>query len=171
MNIAQRTALPLHMKTQCEGDVYKPEIWPLANPGSTLFHSPDLGEVNFWFWFLFALYLRLLITAAQRTKSDSQIVGHVKKWGAGEETGLSVQSVDYHVLKADFLPRDQYFQKVFESRELASWNLGLVVLTLPRQGVQLCRLHHVQLMAKGEGPGMSVFATHPSSGLPRENCQ
>lgn len=50
--------------------------------------------------------------------------GHVKKWGAGEEMGLSVQSVDYHVLKADFLLRDQYFQNVFESRELALWNLG-----------------------------------------------
>lgn len=48
----------------------------------------------------------------------------MKKWGAGEEMGLSVQSVDYHVLKADFLLRDQYFQNVFESRELALWNLG-----------------------------------------------
>lgn len=48
----------------------------------------------------------------------------MRKQGAGEEMGLSVQSVDYQVLKADFLPREQYFQNVFESRELASWNLG-----------------------------------------------
>lgn len=38
-------------------------------------------------------------------------------------------------------------------------------------GVQLRWLHHVLLMAKGEGPGMPAFEPHPSSWLPRKNCQ
>lgn len=125
MNKAQGTALPLHMKTQCEGDIYKPEIsqqtLDLSSPLSRSVRSKFLVFISFprrAFYYSSSKGLKQVL---------SWIVGASEKAGSlGRDggRGLSIQSVDYHVLKAHFLPRDQYFQNVFESRELASRNLG-----------------------------------------------
>lgn len=58
------------------------------------------------------------------------------------------------------------------SSKLLFQNLGGGGCPHPAQaGVPICWLHHGRLMAKAEGPGMPVFEPHPSSWLPRENCQ
>lgn len=64
-------------------------------------------------------------------------------------------------------PTGRCFQTFFEAKTYPCRTWG----QLSQAGVQFCWLHHVLLMAKGDCPGMPIFEPHPSSWLPRENCQ
>lgn len=170
MNKVQRAALPFHMKTQCEGDIYKPEIRPSANPGSTL---PTSRSVRSKFLVFISSPLRSFYYSSSKGLKQvlSWIVGACEKVGSWGRDRAVCPVCWLPCAQSRLPPQGPIFSECLWKQRTSLMEPGVGCPHPAQAGVRLCWLHHVLLMAKGEGPGMPVFETHPSSGLPRENCQ